>query len=238
METNRCPSTFPAFQGPKTPVVRNSFEKSSWRGNRLICGIDEVGRGCLAGPVVTAAVILPANTDNQYLKDSKCMSERQRLIAHAWIVKNCWYGIGIVHNRLIDQHNIYQATQLAMKRALVQALAVCPQRPVAVLIDAVPLKIADTGNGDLPVFHFYKGESKSSSIAAASILAKVTRDTMMKRMAAVFPGYGLDAHKGYATKDHRDNLHTQTHSIIHRHSFLGSVLAKKKDEYGNQNSFC
>lgn len=188
-----------------------------------VCGIDEVGRGCLAGPLVTAAVILPLNTSYKCLKDSKLLSEQERILAYRWIQRNCWYGIGIVHNRLIDKHNIWQATLIGMKRALMQVLAICPDIPQSILIDAMPLDLWDTAFTAIPVHYFPHGERTSCSIAAASILAKVTRDDLIRRMDPLFPGYHLAQHKGYGTKKHKDILEHQTESIIHRNSFLKNL---------------
>jgi ribonuclease HII len=207
---------------------KNSFEHAAWASQGLVCGIDEVGRGCLAGPVITAAVILPINTTNRQLKDSKIMSEDERLKAAAWIYKHCWYGFGIVHHRDVDEHNIWQATLIAMKRALLNALSTCPHEPSAVLVDAMPLTLLDTSYKTIPVHSFIKGESRSSSIAAASIIAKVRRDALMQKFDTLFPGYFLGEHKGYATHKHTASLYERPHSLIHRTSFLTNVLAHKE----------
>ena len=209
----------------KQPLIfkKNAFEAASWSNNRVVCGIDEVGRGCLAGPLVTAAVILPPHTSYRMLKDSKIMTEEERLKAYAWIIKNCWFGIGIVHNRIIDQHNIWQATLIAMKKAVVHVIATSPYKPNLILVDAMPLTLTDTSYHGIPVHHFTQGERRSSSIAAASIVAKVRRDAMMHRYDTLFPGYYLASHKGYSTKKHMDSLTIQRQSIIHRTSFLGNL---------------
>src|SRR5579863_9600369 len=102
-------------------IKKNSFELAAWNDQRFVIGVDEVGRGCLAGPLVAAAVILPLNKAHSMLKDSKIMTPIERLKAFKWIKKHCWYGIGIVHNRIIDKHNIWQATIIAMKKALIHA---------------------------------------------------------------------------------------------------------------------
>ena len=208
---------------------KNHFEKLAWEQGTLICGIDEVGRGCLAGPVVTAAVMLPAHKLSPLLKDSKIMSSEERLKAAAWIEKNCWYGIGSVHHRLIDQHNIWHATLIAMKRALMNLLSIAPYRPSAIVIDAMPLQLFDTSYNDIPVHYFPFGESRSSSIAAASIIAKVHRDALMQRIDAVFPGFHLGQHKGYSTPLHKRVLQ-ETHSqlVIHRQNFLKNVFAPQE----------
>ena len=210
----------------KLTFRKNFFEQDAWQRLSVVCGIDEVGRGCLAGPLVTSAVILPPKTTYRRLKDSKLMTAKERTLAAKWIKKNCWYGIGIVHNRLIDQVNIWNATLLAMKKALVHALITCPQRPSTILVDAMPLDTFDTGYHDIPVHAFPNGEKKSSSIAAASILAKVTRDEIMRQFDPVFPDYKLAIHKGYSTKAHKAAVKELQHSIIHRISFLGNTLSK------------
>jgi len=207
-------------------ILKDSFEKNLWEQGKLVVGIDEVGRGCLAGPLVTAAAILPIGRTSPLLRDSKLMSPEERLKAYSWIIAHCRYQIGIVHHRIIDQHNIYQATMLAMKKALVNLLTQINETPGAILVDAMPLKLSDTGFNSIPVYHFPKGEQKSSSIAAASIVAKVTRDALMEKYETLFPGYGLKQHKGYATKIHQGHIHELRHSIIHRESFLGSFRPK------------
>ncbi len=217
-------------------ILKDSFEKSLWEQGKLVVGIDEVGRGCLAGPLVTAAAILPIGRTNPLLRDSKLMSPEERLKAYSWIIAHCRYQIGIVHHRIIDQHNIYQATMLAMKKALVNLLTQINETPGAILVDAMPLKLSDTGFNSIPVYHFPKGEQKSSSIAAASIVAKVTRDALMEKYETLFPGYGLKQHKGYATKIHQGHIHELRHSIIHRESFLGSFRPKIKADDDQQQT--
>ena len=204
-------------------LEKNFYEKKAWSSKTVVCGIDEVGRGCLAGPLITAAVILPANKHHKLLKDSKVLTEKYRDEAYAWIVKHCWYGIGIVCNKTIDRCNIWQSTLIAMKKAALHLLAVCPQRPSAFLIDAMPLQLLDTDYKNIPIFHFPKGESKSTSIAAASIVAKVTRDRLMRVFDPIFPGYNLAQHKGYGTKQHRQTIKKLRHTIIHRQRFLDKI---------------
>lgn len=207
-------------------ISKNFYEKSLWEQEKLVVGVDEVGRGCLAGPVVTAGVILPLNRTSPLLKDSKVLSLEERNKAYRWIIQNCQYQIGIVHHRLIDQHNIYQATKMCMKRAIVNLLTHCNAPIGAIVIDAMPISLVKTGLPDIPVYHFYKGETKSSSIAAASIIAKVTRDHMMESYESLFPGYALGQHKGYATPIHQTAIRTLQASLIHRKTFLGAFLDK------------
>ncbi len=219
-------------------ITKNFFEKSLWEQQKHVVGIDEVGRGCLAGPLVTAAVILPIGKTSYLLKDPKILTEQERLIAYQWITTRCAYQIGIVHHRIIDTHNIWQATLLAMKKALVNLLSRTPERPGAILVDAMPLKLEDTSYHDIPVYYFIKGEDRSSSIAAASIVAKVTRDALMKKYALLFPGYHLEQHKGYATPLHQEALAKEGHLIIHRTSFLSAFNQEKDDDKQNQQTLC
>lgn len=223
---------------PKKPVnmakrtiilpKKNAYEKEAWQVQNVVCGIDEVGRGCLAGPVVTAAVILPSGKMSNLLKDSKVMSESERNAAFLWIKKHCWYAIGSVDHRAIDEHNIWQATLMAMRKAAHQLMAITPQKPSAFLVDAMPLTFPGSILSEIPVYNFPKGESWSASIAAASIVAKVWRDTLITRMAKSFPGYALEDHKGYATKKHTDALSAQKRSLIHRVSFLKESYRSKE----------
>lgn len=199
---------------------KNYYEVLAWQKNRSVCGIDEVGRGCLAGPLVTAAVILPPYKKHRLLQDSKILTETERECAYGWITRHCFWGIGILNNRLIDSYNIWQTTLFAMKKALVNTIIQLPDQPEFILVDAMPLTIHDTGFPTIPVFSFIKGESKSSSIAAASIVAKVTRDRLMKSMDPIFPDYGFTNHKGYSTELHMTALRELGRTIIHRQSFF------------------
>ncbi len=219
-------------------LSKNFFEKSLWEQQKLVVGIDEVGRGCLAGPLVTAAVILPLGKTSPLLKDSKILTESERLEAYQWIVARCSYQVGLVHHRIIDTHNIWQATLIAMKRAVVNLLPQVPQRPGAILVDAMPLQLHDTGFFDIPVYYFNKGETYSSSIAAASIIAKVTRDGLMKKYDLLFPGYQFEKHKGYATQLHHSCIQKERHLIIHRESFLGAYRLEEEDEHHHQQTLC
>ena len=166
----------------------------------LICGIDEVGRGPLAGPVVAGAVILPKNCEILYLNDSKQLSAEKReqlydvILEHAVAV-----GIGIVSPQRIDEINILQATYEAMR----QAIEKLNPQPAVLLNDAV--RIPQVAIQQVPII---KGDAKSVSIAAASIVAKVTRDRMMEQYEEVFPGYGFARNKGYGSKEHIEALQT------------------------------
>ena len=222
-----------AKQHKSAPFSKNHYEYLAWKAHKCVVGIDEVGRGCLAGPLVAGAVILPQNTSlsrlSRTLKDSKVLSESEREQAYSWIIRSCQWAIGVVNHRIVDQHNVYQATFLAMKRALLNLLAQTPcSTPLdAILVDAMPITLTDTSYA-IPVHNFPKGEQWSGSIAAASIIAKVTRDRMMQQLNQHIPGYHLDLHKGYATKAHQSSLESHGHSLIHRLSFLRSFSHNQK----------
>lgn len=226
-----------ATQAYKERFNKNFFEQTSWQKNELICGIDEVGRGCLAGPVVVAAVVLFANKISRHLRDSKIMTPEEREKAYHWIIKNSWHSIALVHHRAIDQHNIYQATLIAMKRAYLQLMPLLPQQPRTVVIDAMPLKLANTAYYETEVYYFPFGESKSSSIAAASIVAKVTRDRIMaQQYEKIFPEFEFASHKGYGTPPHKRHVRQLGHTLIHRMNFLAAVLAHTTDDEAQQQS--
>ena len=182
------------------------------RGINLICGVDEAGRGPLAGPVCAAAVILPQHLEIPGLNDSKKLSDKRRRELFPIIkAQAVAYGIAMVDHNTIDDINILQATYLAMKRAIAQ-LSV---KPELALVDGN--RSSDFG---VPVETVVHGDSLSSSIAAASVLAKVTRDDYMLEMAKTHPGYGFEIHKGYGTKAHYEALRQLGASPIHRLTFL------------------
>jgi ribonuclease HII len=201
----------------------NTFEKKAWENNSLVCGIDEVGRGSLAGPVVVGAVILPINGFNSLIKDSKTLSEGQREKAYKWIKNNCLYSTATTSHNVVDKVNVYQATMFAMKKTLIQIIESnksAHNKIKYVLIDAMPLKLEPPyQNRDLEILSFKFGESISSSIAAASIIAKVTRDAYMTRFSKIFPSFRLEKNKGYGTKIHVEVLGKKGPSIIHRKTF-------------------
>ena len=214
---------------------KNYFEKKAWERGGLVCGLDEVGRGCLAGPVMVGAVILKPHKINRLIKDSKLLNENEREKAYKWIIKNSWHAVSLVHNRSIDDRNIYKATLMAMRRAFLQLMAQSSKLPQTVLVDAMPLDLSRTLYEPIDVFHFPFGESKSSSIAAASIVAKVTRDRMMARLDNHFHGYDFTRNKGYATPYHKKAVRSSGYSVIHRINFLrGCGLLPK---VGNGISF-
>lgn len=189
------------------------------KGIQLICGVDEAGRGPLAGPVCAAAVILPPHVDIPGLNDSKKLTDKRRRELFPIIKEQAIaYGIGLASHEEIDQINILQATYLAMERAL-ERLAV---KPELALIDGNRAK--DFG---LPVQTVVKGDSLSASIAAASVLAKVTRDDLMLEAAKEHPQYQFDIHKGYGTKAHYEALRAHGPSPIHRMTFLKKFYGEK-----------
>lgn len=188
-------------------------------GVKLICGVDEAGRGPLAGPVCAAAVILPPNIDIPGLDDSKKLSDKRRRELFPLIQQQAVaYAIAFADHQEIDEINILQATFLAMERAI-RCLSV---KPEVALIDGNRQK--DFG---LPVETIVHGDSRSASIAAASILAKVTRDDLMLEMANEYPQYGFEVHKGYGTKAHYAALSEHGPCPIHRKSFLKKLYGTK-----------
>ena len=188
-------------------------------GLRLICGVDEAGRGPLAGPVCAAAVILPEHLQIPGLNDSKKLTDKKRRELFPVIQEQAIaYGIGLASEQEIDEINILQATFLAMRRALEQLTV----RPEIALIDGN--RETDFG---LPVKTVVKGDSLSANIAAASILAKVTRDNLMMELAQKYPEYGFEIHKGYGTKAHYEALRTYGPCPIHRKTFLKKFYGEK-----------
>ena len=202
-------------------------EKNMWQfeeelfaqGYQLICGVDEAGRGPLAGPVCAAAVILPPHLEIPGLDDSKKLSDKRRRELMPVIKEQAIaYGIGFASHEEIDEINILQATFLAMERAIAQLQV----KPEYALIDGNRAK--DFG---LSVKTVVKGDSLSANIAAASVLAKVTRDMLMEEAALEYPGYGFEIHKGYGTRAHYDALRELGASKIHRMTFLKKFYGEK-----------
>ncbi len=189
-----------------------AFEKQLLAsGARLIGGMDEAGRGPLAGPVVAAAVIMPLDDIIEGIDDSKKVSEKKREILYDKIIeKAIAYKICLADEKVIDEINILSATKKAMTEC-VMGLSV---RPDIVLVDAVKLTL------EVPTKAIIKGDALSYSIAAASILAKVYRDRLMREYDIIYPAYGFSKHKGYGTKEHIDALRTVGPSPIHRRSFI------------------
>lgn len=191
-----------------------SFERELRRlGYNAIAGIDEVGRGPLAGPVVAASVILPQDCDYAQFKDSKKLTpeRRERLVLMLKEI-GAVIGIGLVSEQMIDQINILQASLLAMKKSM-QSLA---ERPGFLLVDGkFPVPV------DIPQRFLIKGESRSASIAAASIIAKVSRDDLMQQYHRQFPQYAFNTNMGYPTREHRKALVDHGPCLLHRRSFRG-----------------
>lgn len=189
------------------------------KGAQLICGIDEAGRGPLAGPVCAAAVILPRGLEIPGLNDSKKLTDKKRRELFPIIKKKALaYGIAFADHKEIDEINILQATFLAMKRAVGQLQA----RPDQLLVDGN--RTTDFG---IPAVAVVKGDSLSASIAAASVLAKVTRDDYMEEMAKEYPQYAFEVHKGYGTKAHYAALTEHGPSPVHRMTFLKKLYGEK-----------
>jgi len=193
------------------------YEKKYYeKGVKFIAGIDEVGRGPLAGPVTAAAVILPKDCRIIGIDDSKRLSEKKRKELFREIEKNALaIGIGTVSNIVIDEINILQATYKAMRIA-VSKLKIMPQQ---LLVDAVTIPQTDISQEGI-----VKGDSKSISIAAASIIAKVTRDELMKKYGEVYEGYFFEKNKGYGSKEHIDAIKRKGLSPIHRKSFTKNFV--------------
>lgn len=188
-------------------------------GYEIICGVDEAGRGPLAGPVYAAAVILPKGHIVEGVNDSKKLLEKKRELLFDKIIDECvCYSVGTASEKEIDEINILQATYLAMKRA-VDGLEIVPQ---LALIDGnrIPPLTASKAKA------IVKGDAKSASIACASILAKVSRDRYMLEMAKKYPEYQFEKHKGYGTKLHYEMIEKYGICEIHRKSFLKKVLNK------------
>ena len=201
-----------------------SYEKELYvQGIKLIAGVDEVGRGPLAGPVVAAAVILPKNCKIKGLNDSKKIPKKKHEEIFQAVKDNALaIGIGIMDNHVIDQVNIYEATKLAMK----EAISKLDPQPEHLLIDAMKL--------DLPITQtsIIKGDANSLSIAAASIIAKVTRDKIMANYDKEFPGYDFSQNAGYGTTKHLEGLEKHGVTPIHRKSFepIKTLVAASKDK--------
>ena len=187
-------------------------------GTETICGIDEAGRGPLAGPVVVAAVIMPKDSMIEGVNDSKKVSEKKREALYEQITNEAIaYGIGIIDQKEIDSLNILNATKKGVTTAI-KELKVKPER---ILVDAL------TGIDTLgiPYTPIVKGDAKSYSIAAASIIAKVTRDRIMREWDELYPIYGFEKHKGYGTKMHIDAIKEYGLCPLHRLSFVKNIIS-------------
>lgn len=200
----------------KARIKAMSVYEEEYASSAYICGIDEVGRGPLAGPVVAGAVILPKDHTILYLNDSKKLSEKKREMLYEEIMEHAVAtGIGMVSPARIDEINILQATYEAMRMAISQLKV----KPDVLLNDAVTIP-----GVDIPQVPIIKGDAKSVSIAAASIIAKVTRDLLMKEYDQVIPGYDFASNKGYGTKAHLAGLKELGPSPIHRMTFISKYI--------------
>jgi ribonuclease HII len=189
-------------------------------GFTVVCGVDEAGRGPLAGPVFAGAVILPENYTHEILNDSKKLSEKKRDMVYDDIIKDAIaWSVGIATEKEIDDINILNATFLAMKRA-VEGLSV---KPDLAFIDGN--RYPNTGVKEITIV---KGDSKCMSVAAASIIAKVSRDRFMMKVAEEYPQYEFPKHKGYGTKLHYEMIEKYGVSPVHRRSFLKKILGEDK----------
>ncbi|HZJ85813.1 MAG TPA: ribonuclease HII [Erysipelotrichaceae bacterium] len=196
----------------------NKYEKEYWDLNLLVCGIDEVGRGPIAGPLVVCGVVLPINFEDERINDSKKLSAKKREELYIDILDAALYvDVEVVNEKTVDAENIYQATKLAMERISNRSKA------NFILLDAMPI------NCDKANLSLIKGDSKSVSIAAASIVAKVIRDQIMINFDYIYPQYEFKNNKGYPTKKHKEALENYGYINIHRKSF-NPILSMIKEE--------
>jgi len=190
---------------------------------KYLAGVDEAGRGPIAGPVVAAAVIFDKKTFHAKINDSKKLTEKTREGLFHWIIENCTtYGVGIIDHKEIDKINILQASLKAMKIAVEQL----KPKPQLCLIDG-----NKSFSSEIKTKTVVKGDAKSFSIAAASIIAKVTRDRIMKDLSKIHPQYSWDHNKGYATSAHIKAVKLHGISELHRKTFLSRILNEEKQEF-------
>ena len=218
------------MKSQKEEINLYKFEEELYdEGFKNICGVDEAGRGPLAGPVVVAACILPPFLRIPGVNDSKQLSEKKREELYKIIVKNALaYNVVFINEKIIDELNIYEAT----KKGMLDAINGLKIEPDYVLIDAMPLSELKTNNKS--IIH---GDALSASIAAASILAKVSRDHYMEKMDIKYPNYGFKHHKGYGTKMHLEALEKYGPCKIHRRSFEPVAKALQKSKQLSLNLF-
>lgn len=202
-----------------------TYERGLWeQGVQRIAGVDEVGRGCLFGDVVAAAVVLPTELEIEGVNDSKKLSEKKREALYEIICAQALgIGIGRVEASVVDEINVKQAARLAMKLALAQLSA--QVQPDYLLVDA---ERVDSPIPQQPIIH---GDALSQSIAAASIVAKVTRDRLCLRWDMDYPAYGIASHKGYATKTHREAIMQFGPCPLHRKTFLSGILNEQLEMF-------
>lgn len=188
-------------------------------GKEYIAGVDEVGRGPLAGPVVSAAVIMPKDFYIEGVTDSKKLSEKKRIMYEKLILENAIsIGISFISEKVIDEINIYEAS----RKAMIDAISKLKVKPDIVLVDAMPLNI------DIETESIIKGDEKSFMIACASVIAKQARDNYMNELSKLYPEYGFEKHKGYPTKAHKEALKKYGVLDIHRKTYkpVQEVLSK------------
>ena len=196
-------------------IEKEIYEKD--KNIKYICGIDEAGRGPLAGPVVVAAVIMPEDSMIEGVNDSKKISEKKREKLYDQIIEeSISYGVGIIDHKTIDEINILNAT----KEGLTNAIEELKIKPNLILVDA----LTHINTLGIPYESIIKGDAKSYSIAAASIIAKVTRDRIMRQWDEIYPQYGFEKHKGYGTKLHIDAIKEYGICPIHRKSFVKNFI--------------
>ena len=190
------------------------YEERAWqKGYKRVAGIDEAGRGPLAGPVVAASVILPTNVSILGINDSKKLSQKRREELYGWILGYAVVGVRVIDHETVDEINILNATKKAMVEA-VENMAFA--KPDYLLVDGTIALLTKIDQE-----YIIKGDEKSMSVAAASIIAKVTRDYIMEDLHNIFPVYGWDKNKGYGTKAHREAIKLYGPSMYHRKSFKG-----------------
>lgn len=201
----------------KLKEIENKIYKT---GMKRICGIDEAGRGPLAGPVVVASVIMPEDSMIEGVNDSKKVSEKKREKIYELIIEEAIsYGVGIIWQDEIDEINILQAT----KKGLTQALSEMKIKPEIILVDA----LNNINTLGIPYQSIIKGDAKAYSISAASIIAKVTRDRIMRKYDEIYPQYGFEKHKGYGTLMHREAIQEYGLCPLHRRSFVKNIINNK-----------
>jgi ribonuclease HII len=212
--------------------LKNFDKKHNTAKIKFIAGVDEAGRGPLAGPVVAAAVVFDKKSFNKEINDSKKVSEKKRNELYVWIVNNCIsYGISVINHTEIDRINILQASLKAMHNAVAQLNPI----PQLVLIDGNKSFITE-----LKTKTVVKGDAKSFSIAAASIIAKVTRDRIMEEAAKEYPEYSWHLNKGYPTRAHREAVKKHGASPLHRMTFLKKILQQEETQkiyFNNSGGF-
>lgn len=196
---------------------KNKFEIQCWEKDKIVCGIDEVGRGPLFGPIMLGCVILPTFCENDLLVDSKTLSRPKLELASAWISKNTIFETIMIDPWIIDQRGINVAIEIAINR-LIFIIQKKINKPISlVLIDLVKIKITSIAGAQ--IITKAKGESWSSSIAAASIIAKTTRDKMITSISKNFPAYSLEKNKGYGSAYHCKKILEKKASLLHRKSY-------------------